>query len=146
MDHARSLTVVSAAQLASGVAGMVVALRRMHPYDVFWMHGRPDAIARDSLFKGTALSAPVSTLVTQAALVAIMARHPSRRAAQGLRIVGVTMVAGYLGERLVRQRLRPSGWDAVESPLIVAALVLSVGMAALGSSSLAATTDPERPR
>jgi hypothetical protein len=146
MDHARSLTVVSAAQLASGIAGMVVALRRVHPYDVFWMHGRPDAIARDSLFKGTALSAPVSTLVTQAALVAIMARHPSRRAAQGLRIVGVTMVAGYLGERLVRQRLRPSGWDAVESPLIVAALVLSVGMAALGSSSLAATTDPERPR
>ena len=146
MDHARSLTVVSAAQLASGVAGMVVALRRVHPYDVFWMHGRPDAIARDSLFKGTALSAPVSTLVTQAALVAIMARHPSRRAAQGLRIVGVTMVAGYLGERLVRQRLRPSGWDAVESPLIVAALGLSVGMAALGSSSLAATTDPERPR
>ena len=144
MDHARTLTVVSAAQLASGVAGMVVALRRMHPYDVFWMHGRPDAIARDSLFKGTALSAPVSTLVTQAALVAIMARHPSRRAAQGLRIVGVTMVAGYLGERLVRQRLRPSGWDAIESPLIVAALGLSVGMAALGSSSLAATTDPER--
>ena len=146
MDHARTLTVVSAAQLASGVAGMVVALRRVHPYDVFWMHGRPDAIARDSLFKGTALSAPVSTLVTQAALVAIMARHPSRRAAQGLRIVGVTMVAGYLGERLVRQRLRPSGWDAVESPLIVTALGLSVGMAALGSSSLTATTDPERPR
>ncbi len=75
-----------------------------------------------------------------------MARHPSRGAAQGLRIVGVTMVAGYLGERLVRQRLRPSGWDAIESPLIVAALVLSVGMAALGSSSLAEMTDPERPR
>ena len=146
MDHARTLTVVSAAQLASGVAGMVVALRRVHPYDVFWMHGRPDAIARDSLFKGTALSAPVSTLVTQAALIAVMARHPSRRVAQGLRIIGVTMVAGYLGERLVRQRLRPSGWDAIESPLIVAALGLSVGMAALGSSSLASTTGPERPR
>ena len=132
MDRDRTLAAVSAAQLASGVAGMVVALRRVHPYDVFWMHGRPEAIARDTLFKGTALSAPVSTLVTQTALTVSKARRPSRRVAQGLRIVGVTMVAGYLGERLVRHRLRPSGWDALESPLIVAALGLSVGMAALG--------------
>jgi hypothetical protein len=52
MDRARTLAVVSAAQLGCGVAGMVVALRRVHPYDVFLMHGQPDAIARDSLFKG----------------------------------------------------------------------------------------------
>ena len=135
MDRARTLAVVSAGQLGAGIAGMVVALRRVHPYDVFWMHGQPEAIARDTLFKGTALSAPVSTLVTQAALTAAMARHPTRRAAQGLRIVGLTMVAGYLGERLVRQRLRPAGWDALESPLIIAALGLSVGMAALGNLS-----------
>ena len=133
MDRARTLAVVSAAQLGSGVAGMVVALRREHPYDVFWMHGQPDAIARDTLFKGTALSAPVSTLVTQAALTAVMARRPSRRTAQALRIVGLTMVAGYLGERLVRCRLRPAGWDALESPLIIAALGLSVAMAAFGN-------------
>ena len=85
MDRARALAGVSAAQLGCGVAGMVVALRRGHPYDVFWMHGQPDAIARDTLFKGTALSAPVSTLLTQAALTAVMARHPSRRVARGLR-------------------------------------------------------------
>jgi hypothetical protein len=145
MDRARTLAVMSAAQLASGVAGMVVALRREHPYDVFWMHGQPEAIARDTLFKGTALSAPVSTLVTQAALTAVMARRPSRRVARGLRIVGVTMVAGYLGERLVRQRLRPSGWDALESPLIVVALGLSVGMAALGDLDTAAGTNPKHP-
>ena len=42
------------------------------------------------------------------------------------------MVAGYAGERLVRQRLRPSGWDAVESPLVVAAIGLAGAMAALG--------------
>jgi len=133
MDRARTLAVVSAAQLGAGVAGMVVALRRVHPYDVLWMHGPPDAIARDTLFKGTALSAPVSTLLTQAALTAVMAGRPSRRVARELRIVGLTMVAGYLGERLVRRRLRPAGWDALESPLIIAALGLSVGMAALGS-------------
>ena len=83
MDRARTLAVVSAAQLGAGVAGMVVALRRVHPYDVLWMHGPPDAIARDTLFKGTALSAPVSTLLTQAALTAVMAGRPSRRVARG---------------------------------------------------------------
>jgi hypothetical protein len=47
------------------------------------MHGQPDAIARDTLFRGTALSAPVSTLVSQAALTAVTARRPSRRVARG---------------------------------------------------------------
>ena len=145
MDRARTLAVISAAQLGAGVAGMVVALRRVHPYDVLWMHGQPDAIARDTLFKGTALSAPVSTLLTQAALTAVMARRPSRRAARGLRIVGLTMVAGYLGERLVRQRLRPAGWDTLESPLIIAALGLSVAMAALGNVRPASGTNLKHP-
>ena len=102
-----------------------------------------DAIARDTLFKGTALSAPVSTLVTQAALTAVMAGRPSRRVARGLGIVGLIMVAGYLGERLVRRRLRPAGWDALESPLIIAALGLSVGMAALGNLRPAPETNPK---
>jgi hypothetical protein len=55
------------------------------------------------------------------------------------------MAAGYLGERLVRQRLRPSGWDALESPLIIAALGLSVGMAALGNVNPASATEPKHP-
>jgi hypothetical protein len=42
MNRSRLPAAVAAAQLASGVAGMVVALRRHHPYDVFWMHGQPD--------------------------------------------------------------------------------------------------------
>ena len=53
------------------VAGMVVALRRRHPYEVFWMHGRADASARDTTLKGTALSAPMSNLLVQAALTAV---------------------------------------------------------------------------
>ena len=142
MDRARLLAAVSAAQLASGVAGMIVALRREHPYDVLWMHGHPETITRDILFKGTAFSAPVSTLVTQAALTAVMLGRPSWRVAQGLRVVGVTRVAGYLGERLVRQRLRPSGWDALESPLIVTTIALSVAMAALGRLSSTSEMEP----
>ena len=111
---------------------MVVALRRRHPYDVFWMHGRSDAIARDTILRGTALSAPVSNLLVQAALTVVVARRPSRGAARALGGLGALQVAGYLGERLVRRRLRPSGWDPVESPLVVAGIGLAGAMAALG--------------
>jgi pimeloyl-ACP methyl ester carboxylesterase len=129
----RLLAAVSVAQLATGVAGMVVALRRRHPYDVFWMHGRADAIARDTIVKGTALSAPVSNLLIQAALTAVVVRWPSRGAARALGGFGALQVAGYLGERLVRRRLRPSGWEAVESPLAIAGMGLAGAMAVLGS-------------
>jgi hypothetical protein len=132
MDRSRLLVVVSAAQLASGVAGMVVALRRKHPYDVFWMHGQPEEIARDTIFKGTALSAPVSNLLGQAAMTAVVARRPSPRGEQALGGFGALLVAGYLGERLMRQRLRPTGWDALESPLLVIAIGLAAAMAILG--------------
>jgi pimeloyl-ACP methyl ester carboxylesterase len=96
------------------------------------MHGRADAIARDTILKGTALSAPVSNLLVQAALTAMVARRPSRGAARALGGLGALQVAGYLGERLVRRRLRPSGWDPVESPLVVAGIGLAGAMAALG--------------
>src|SRR5436309_1813714 len=85
---------VSAAQLTTGVAGMVVALRRRHPYDVFWMHGRADAITPDTILRGTALSAPVSNLLLQAALTAVVARRPSRGAARALGGLGALQVAG----------------------------------------------------
>ena len=71
MDRYRALAAVSAAQLATGAAGMGVALRRRHPYDVFWMHGQADAIGRDVVLKGTALPAPVSNLLVQAALIVV---------------------------------------------------------------------------
>jgi pimeloyl-ACP methyl ester carboxylesterase len=131
--RSRLLTAVSVAQLATGVAGMIVALRRRHPYDVFWMHGRAETIARDTIVKGTALSAPVSNLLAQAALTVVVARRPSRGAARALGGLGALQVAGYLGERLVRRRLRPSGWDAVETPLVIAGIGLAGAMAALGS-------------
>jgi hypothetical protein len=60
---------------------MVVGLRRRRPYDVLWMHGTDDAIGGDVLFKGTALSAPVSMLLTQTAMTAAE-RHASHLAPQ----------------------------------------------------------------
>jgi len=52
------------------------------------MHGSTDAIGRGVLTKGTALPAPASMLVTQAALTAMMARRPDRRVAQALSGLG----------------------------------------------------------
>jgi hypothetical protein len=128
----RLLAAVSVAQLTTQVVGMMVALRRRHPYDVFWMHGRADAIGRDTIVRGTALSAPLLNMLVQAALAAVLARRPSRSAARVLGGWGALQVAGYLGERLVRRRLRPSGWDAVETPLVIVGIGLAGVMAALG--------------
>jgi hypothetical protein len=73
-----------------------------------------------------------SRVFSQATMTAAVARRPSWHASQALGGFGATLVAGYLGERLVRQRLRPSGWDAVESPLLLVAIGLAMAMAALG--------------
>jgi hypothetical protein len=132
-NRSRLLMAVSVAQLATGVAGLVVALRRRHPYDVFWMHGRSDRIARDTILRGTALSAPVSNLLVQTVLTALVARRPSQGATRALGGLGALQVAGYLGERLVRRRLRPSGWDPVESPLVVAGIGMAGAMAVVGA-------------
>jgi pimeloyl-ACP methyl ester carboxylesterase len=131
--RSRLLVAVSVAQLATNVTGLAVALRRRHPYDVVWMHGQADTVARDAILRGTALSAPVSNLLAQAAMTVLMAQRPSHGAARALAGLGALQVPGYLGERLVRRRLRPSGWDAVESPLAAAGIGLAGAMAALGS-------------
>jgi hypothetical protein len=45
----------------------------------------------------------------------------------------------------MRSRATPLQWDALESPLIMAALGLSVGMAALGNVRQAAGANPKHP-
>jgi hypothetical protein len=76
---------------------MVITLRCRHPYDVFWMHEQTEEIARDTLFRGTALSAWVSKLVLQAALTAVVAARLGRRAQQALGALGALLAAGYPG-------------------------------------------------
>ena len=120
MDDDRVLVVVSAAQLATGVGGLALALRRRHAFDLPFWHGRPAAVGRDSLLMGTALSAPAVMLGAQAGAITALVRGPSPAARRLLGGLGAVMVAGYLAERLVRHRLVPPGWDAAESPVIVA--------------------------
>jgi hypothetical protein len=74
----------------------------------------------------------VSNLLAQAALTAV-ARRPGRVPLGHWAVWERSMSRGYLGERLVRRRLRRSGWDALESPLVVAGIGLAGAMAVLGA-------------
>jgi hypothetical protein len=132
-----ALAAVAAAQLTVGVAGQVVALQRRLPYDLKMppMAGRPENVARDSWLLGTALSAPIVMLVTQAVATTRLVRHEDRRATRTLATLGTVMISGYLGERVVRQRLRPGQFDAVETSVAVAGLGLATAMAVLGWST-----------
>ena len=132
MDDDQVLVAVSAAQLATGVGGLALALRRRHAFDIPFWRGQPSAVGRDSLLMGTALSAPAVMLGAQAGAITALLRGPSPAARRVLGGLGAAMVAGYLAERLVRHRLAPSGWDAAESPVIVAGISLAAAMALLG--------------
>jgi len=131
MAHRSVLVAVSAAQLAAGLAGQVVALRRRRHYDVPLMTGSPDRVARDSWWFGTAFSAPSYMLATQAWALARLLRGPDERARQALRLLGTGMVGGYLAERQCRRRLTPGSLDPVETPIVLAGFGGAVAMAVL---------------
>jgi|SRR5215475_108479 len=111
-------------------------MRRRRAFDIPLWRGKPAAVGRDSVLMGTALSAPGVMLAAQAWAVTVLVRRPDAHAAQRvLGGLGATMTAGYLAERLVRQRLRPAGWDKAETPVVAAGLTLAAAMAVLGLRS-----------
>lgn len=135
MKDSRFLAGVSAAQLAAGLGGMVLAIRRRRAFDIPFWRGQEPTVGRDSLLMGTALSAPVVMLGTQACATAALIRRPNLAAQRVLGGLGAAMAAGYLAERLVRRRLLPSGWDAAETPVVIAGISLAVVMALRGLRS-----------
>jgi hypothetical protein len=128
MPTRSALVAVSTVQLAAGLTGQVLALRRRHHYDLPFMAGAPDTVARDSLWAGTALSAPVWMLALQAWAVA----RPDERARQVLRALGTAMVPGYLVESLGRERLAAPAAAPLETAVVVTGLGLAAAMAVLG--------------
>ena len=132
MVHPRALVAVSSVQLAAGLVGQVVALRRRRPYDVPFMHGSPDHVARDSLWFGASYSAPVYMTGSQAWAIVRLARRPDERARKMLRLLGTSMITGYLLERFNRKLLTPAGFDPVETPIVAVGLAGSIAMAVLG--------------
>jgi hypothetical protein len=135
MEDSQLLAGVSAAQLAVGLGGMALAIRRRRSFDIPFWQGQEPTVGRDSLLMGTALSAPAVMLGAQACATAALVRRPNLAAQLVLGGLGAAMVAGYLAERLVRRRLLPSGWDAAETPVVTAGISLAVVMALLGLRS-----------
>jgi hypothetical protein len=130
-SHRKSLLLTAAAHLAVAVVSMWVALRRRLPYHLPLLHGDPKHVARDSLLMGTALSEPVLMMGAQAAALVVLSNEDSVEASALLGMLGGANVPGYLLERHVRSRLRPSGWDATETPLVLAGLILGARTAKL---------------
>jgi hypothetical protein len=125
------LVAASAVQLAAGVAGQVVALRRRRHYDVPFMTGSPEHVGRDSWWFGTAFSAPSYMLASQAWAIARLLRGPDERARRALRLLGTSMIGGYLSERQCRRRLTPGGLDPVETPIVATGFGGTLAMALL---------------
>jgi hypothetical protein len=121
---------VSSVQLAAQLTGHVVALRRRRHFDVPFLTGSPEHLVRDWLWFGTAYSAPPYLLGPQLWATARLLRGPDDRARRVLRWLGTGLSVGYPSERDTRARLRPAGWDPVETPVVVAgwggALALAV--------------------
>jgi len=99
--------------------------------------GRPEDVVRDSVFNGTALSAPITVLLTQAVATVRLAKSPSPVAARTLGVLGATMTCGYLVEREFRTAMTPAGLDPVVTPIAAAGIALSIAMARSGLQPLA---------
>jgi len=135
MNRNRWLAAISGAQLGVGLIGMSVAIKRRRAYDFLFLHGHPETVARDAALMGTAYSAPCIMLAVQAIATLRLLRGPTAAGTLALGALGAAMVPGYLGEKLGRERLRPSNFDPLESPVVTIGLSLAAAMAALGLSS-----------
>jgi hypothetical protein len=132
MTRRRLLVRVSAAQLAAGLAGVAVGIARRRNYDLGFLRGRPEHVARDAVLLGTAYSAPLPMLAAQLWAIRRLGRGPDDGARRILGMLGALMVPGYLLERHGRVHLRPNGWDPVETPIVLVGVGLAAAMAVLG--------------
>jgi hypothetical protein len=128
------LVAVSAVQLAANVAGQVVALQRRRHFDVPFMTGSPEHVGRDSWWFGTAYSTPSYIVAAQAYAIARLVAGPDDRARAMLRLVGTSVVPGYLSERFVRQLLTGRVVDPVETPIVVVGFAGMIAMAIAGAN------------
>jgi hypothetical protein len=125
------LVAVSCTQLAAQVAGHVVALRRGRHFDVPFMTGSPEHLWRDWLWFGTSYSAPPYLVGPQIWAVGRLLRGPDERARWVLRWLGTGLTVGYLSERWTLVRLRPGGFDPVETPIVAGGWGGALAMAVL---------------
>lgn len=125
------LIFVAAAHLTVAMTSMKVAIDRRSPFHLPVLHGDPERVGRDSFVMGTALSEPVVMMVAEAGAICVLVGRPSPAAVATLGCLGAVNLPGYVLEQHVRLRLRPSGWDNLETPLVVAGIGLAAAMAKL---------------
>jgi hypothetical protein len=130
MTPRAALVSVSSAQLAVQLAGLAVAVRRHRNYDVGFMRGSPRHVVRDSVWAGTAYSAPVYLIAAQWWATARLRRQPDDGARRLLGMLGVLYGPGYLFERYVRAQLVRI--DPLETPIALASIWLAAAMGVLG--------------
>lgn len=134
MSPRRLLVTVSAVQFAANLAGQAVALRRRRHFDVPFMTGRPEHVGRDSWWFGTAYSLPSYIVAAQAYATARLIAGPDDRARAMLRLIGTSVVPGYLSERFVRRVLTGRVVDPVETPIVVVGFAGMIAMATVGAN------------
>jgi hypothetical protein len=130
MTTRSALVSLSYGQLCVQLAGLAVAVRRRRNYDVGVMRGSPEHVVRDSLWAGTAYSAPLYLLAAQLWATSRLRRWPDDGARRLLGMLGVLYAPGYLSERYVRGHLRR--FDAMETPIVIASIGLAAAMGVLG--------------
>jgi hypothetical protein len=123
---------VSLTQLAAGLAGLRIAVRKRLPSDPVGVHLNlpTEHLVRNQVILGTARSAPGVMLALQAMATAVLIKGPSPRARRMLGILGAVMTFGYLVER--DPPVSPGMLDPVETPVYGAGLLGAVVMAWLG--------------
>ena len=125
-----ALVSLSSAQLVVQLLGLLVAVRRRRNYDVGFLRGSPAHVVRDSLWAGTAYSAPTYLIGAQWWATSRLRRQPDDGARRLLGMLGVLYGPGYLFERYIRSHLRR--FDPVETPVALASVGLSAAMGVLG--------------
>jgi hypothetical protein len=143
MSQRRVLVAISAAQLAAGVAGQLIAVRDRRSFDIALLRwrGQPENVLKDSWFLGTGLSAPITMLATQAVATMRLAAAPSPVATRTLGVLGAAMTCGYLVEREFRSAFSPAGVDPAVTPVAAAGFALSLAMAKAGLHPLLQARD-----
>ena len=135
MDRRHLLAVVSAAQLATGLVDLSVAVRRRLSSDPIGAHLNLSAehLARDLVVMGTARSAPGLMLLTQAVATATLWKRPSYGATRSLGVLGAIMTFGYLVER--GSPLSPGHRELIGTPVFAVGFLGAIAMAWLGLRS-----------
>jgi uncharacterized membrane protein YraQ (UPF0718 family) len=124
------LAVASTVNLLFSVVGFRKAVQEKIPYDVGFMKGLAEHIARDQITLGSALSPPTIMMVAQAAGTARMFKNPGLAAARLLGVLGLAMSIGFSMERVFHESVRNPNRST--TPIVAGGESTAIVMAVLG--------------